>query len=218
MLPGKTKAGVKYKGTVEVPNLSDENDMEDLDVSVCLQTQTCKTERLVKKILWWRPSCGLLQISVSLNKDEPETSLLALMRTKGADKIRETLGTYVSLLKTGITLSGLFPAIHYNRTDICQTSYQSKRFKLTSYAANEGNMFKSQSSWNITCNCAFLKQIWSSYSDSATALRWSSVLSQSVSHSGFKGLTCRDAHSFKQSENHVWWVRLHWGWGPRFDF
>lgn len=34
MLPGKTKAGVKYKGTVEVPNLSDENDMEDLDVSI----------------------------------------------------------------------------------------------------------------------------------------------------------------------------------------
>lgn len=25
---------MKYKGTVEIPNLSDENDMEDLDVSV----------------------------------------------------------------------------------------------------------------------------------------------------------------------------------------
>lgn len=32
--PGQSKTGVKYKGTVEVPNLSDENDMEDLDVSV----------------------------------------------------------------------------------------------------------------------------------------------------------------------------------------
>lgn len=31
--PGKTKSGVKYKGSVEVPNLSDENDMDDLDVS-----------------------------------------------------------------------------------------------------------------------------------------------------------------------------------------
>lgn len=30
---GTSKAGVKYKGTIEVPNLSDENDMEDLDVS-----------------------------------------------------------------------------------------------------------------------------------------------------------------------------------------
>ncbi len=25
--------GIKYKGTVEIPNLSDENDMDDLDVS-----------------------------------------------------------------------------------------------------------------------------------------------------------------------------------------
>lgn len=38
VLPGKTTAGVKYKGTVEVPNLSDENDMEDLDVSIRQQT------------------------------------------------------------------------------------------------------------------------------------------------------------------------------------
>lgn len=30
---GQSKTGVKYKGTVEVPNLSDENDMEDFDVS-----------------------------------------------------------------------------------------------------------------------------------------------------------------------------------------
>lgn len=42
------------------------------------------------------------QISVSLNKDEPETPLLALMKTKGMDKIREALGSYVGFLKTGI--------------------------------------------------------------------------------------------------------------------
>lgn len=33
---GKSKTGVKYKGTIEVPNLSDENDMEDLAVSLRL--------------------------------------------------------------------------------------------------------------------------------------------------------------------------------------
>lgn len=33
ILPGTSKAGIKYKGAIEVPNLSDENDMEDLDVS-----------------------------------------------------------------------------------------------------------------------------------------------------------------------------------------
>jgi len=31
---GETKAGVKTTGTIDVPNLSDENDMEDLDVSL----------------------------------------------------------------------------------------------------------------------------------------------------------------------------------------
>lgn len=30
---GTNKIGIKYKGTVEIPNLSDENDMDDLDVS-----------------------------------------------------------------------------------------------------------------------------------------------------------------------------------------
>lgn len=30
---GTSKNGIKYKGNVEVMNLSDENDMDDLDVS-----------------------------------------------------------------------------------------------------------------------------------------------------------------------------------------
>ncbi|KAM8833935.1 activator of 90 kDa heat shock protein ATPase homolog 1-like [Synchiropus splendidus] len=76
---GKSKAGLKYKGTIEVPNLSDENDMEDLD------------------------------ISVSLGKDEPETPLLKLMKTKGAEKIREALGSYVGYLKTEFTQGMILP-------------------------------------------------------------------------------------------------------------
>lgn len=76
---GKSKAGVKYKGTVEVPNLSDENDMEDLDVSV------------------------------SLNKDEPDTPLTNLMKTKGADKVREALGSYVEFLKSEFTQGMILP-------------------------------------------------------------------------------------------------------------
>jgi hypothetical protein len=31
---GTTAIGIKYKGTLEVANLSDENDMDDLDVSL----------------------------------------------------------------------------------------------------------------------------------------------------------------------------------------
>lgn len=76
---GESKAGVKYTGTIDVPNLSDENDMEDLD------------------------------ISVSLNKDEPETPLTNLMKTKGADTIREVLGTYVGFLKTEFTQGMILP-------------------------------------------------------------------------------------------------------------
>ncbi|XP_004554803.3 activator of 90 kDa heat shock protein ATPase homolog 1b [Maylandia zebra] len=76
---GKSKAGVKYKGTIEVPNLSDENDMEDLD------------------------------ISVSLNKDEPDTLLMNLMKTKGVDKFRDALQSYVGFLKTEFTQGMILP-------------------------------------------------------------------------------------------------------------
>lgn len=43
-----------------------------------------------------------VQISVSLNKDEPDTPLMKLMKTKGAEKVREALGSYVGFLKTGL--------------------------------------------------------------------------------------------------------------------
>ncbi|XP_044022740.1 activator of 90 kDa heat shock protein ATPase homolog 1b [Siniperca chuatsi] len=91
---GKSKAGVNYKGTIEVPNLSDENDMEDLD------------------------------ISVSLNKDEPETPLTNLMKTKGAEKIREALGSYVGFLKTEFTQGMILPTA--NGVAKLQSTSQSK--------------------------------------------------------------------------------------------
>lgn len=100
--PGTSKSGVKYKGTIEVPNLSDENDMEDLDVSFInnlpkrSQTASVQFEPCVQA-----SSCHLSQITVSLNKDEPETLLTNLMKTKGAEKVREALGSYVGFLKTG---------------------------------------------------------------------------------------------------------------------
>ncbi|XP_048047623.1 activator of 90 kDa heat shock protein ATPase homolog 1b isoform X1 [Megalobrama amblycephala] len=76
---GTSKSGIKYKGNIEVPNLSDENDMDDLD------------------------------ISVSLCKDEPETALLSLMRKEGADKIRTALASYVGFLKTEFTQGMILP-------------------------------------------------------------------------------------------------------------
>ncbi|XP_006632610.1 activator of 90 kDa heat shock protein ATPase homolog 1a [Lepisosteus oculatus] len=76
---GVSKSGIKYKGSVEVPNLSDENDMDDLD------------------------------ISVSLAKDEPNTPLTELMKTEGARKVRQALGDYVQSLKTEFTQGMILP-------------------------------------------------------------------------------------------------------------
>ncbi|XP_077420158.1 activator of 90 kDa heat shock protein ATPase homolog 1b [Vanacampus margaritifer] len=91
---GVSKSGIKYQGSVEIPNLSDENDMEDLD------------------------------ISIALNKDEPETSLVHLMKSKGAEKIREALGSYVGFLKSEFTQGMILPTA--NGVVALQSSSQSK--------------------------------------------------------------------------------------------
>lgn len=93
--PGESKAGVKYKGSIEVPNLSDENGTEDLDVSPIQSLCLAIPSRACTDV------CPVLQISVTLNKDEPDTPLINLMKAEGAEKIREVLGSYVGLLKTG---------------------------------------------------------------------------------------------------------------------
>ncbi|XP_062406979.1 activator of 90 kDa heat shock protein ATPase homolog 1a [Sardina pilchardus] len=77
---GTTKSGIKYKGSIEVPNLSDENDMEDLD------------------------------ISVALGKDEPLTPLADLMKKDGEKKIRIALGSYITHLKSEFTQGMILPS------------------------------------------------------------------------------------------------------------
>ncbi|XP_060789036.1 activator of 90 kDa heat shock protein ATPase homolog 1b [Neoarius graeffei] len=76
---GTSNSGIKYKGEIDVPNLSDENDEDDLD------------------------------ISVSLCKDEPDTPLFTLMKNEGAQKVREALSSYVELLKTEFTQGMILP-------------------------------------------------------------------------------------------------------------
>ncbi|XP_063350768.1 activator of 90 kDa heat shock protein ATPase homolog 1-like [Pelmatolapia mariae] len=63
--------GVKFRGTIDVSNLSDENDEDDLD------------------------------ICVALCKDQPNTPLLELMKTSGVQEVRRVLGEYVRRLKSG---------------------------------------------------------------------------------------------------------------------
>ncbi|XP_069772174.1 activator of 90 kDa heat shock protein ATPase homolog 1b isoform X2 [Narcine bancroftii] len=79
---GTSKTGIKYKGTVEVPNLSDENDIDEVDVIV------------------------------GLAKDEPETKLLDLMKTDGANMIRKALLNYVDTLKLEFTQGMILPTIN----------------------------------------------------------------------------------------------------------
>ncbi|KAM9294635.1 activator of 90 kDa heat shock protein ATPase homolog 1 [Gastrophryne carolinensis] len=76
---GQSTSGMKYKGHVEIPNLSDENDSDEVE------------------------------IRVSLAKDEPDTNLLNLMRNSGAKRIREALATYISTLKTEFTQGMILP-------------------------------------------------------------------------------------------------------------
>lgn len=95
---GTSSCGLKYRGTVDVSNLSDENDLDDLDVG-------SDTDLLI--IDWFvnRRLTGLflpLQISVSLCKDQPNTPLLNLMRRTGVPEVRRVLGNYINQLKSGL--------------------------------------------------------------------------------------------------------------------
>ncbi|XP_068198556.1 activator of 90 kDa heat shock protein ATPase homolog 1-like isoform X2 [Antennarius striatus] len=76
---GTSCGGVKFRGSVEVANLSDENDMDELD------------------------------ISVSLGKDQPDTPLLELMKTRGVQEVRRALGDYVTQLKSEFSQGMILP-------------------------------------------------------------------------------------------------------------
>ncbi|NWS42991.1 AHSA1 ATPase, partial [Probosciger aterrimus] len=79
---GTKKNGVKYKGYVEIPNLSDENDIDEVEI--------------LKKIA----------------KDEPDTTLKTLMKQEGAKKIRDAMKTYISTLKTEFTQGMILPTVN----------------------------------------------------------------------------------------------------------
>ncbi|CAI5764315.1 of 90 kDa heat shock ATPase homolog 1 isoform X1 [Podarcis lilfordi] len=85
---GTSNTGVKYKGYVEIPNLSDENDVDEIE------------------------------ISVSLAKDEPDTNLLALMKHEGVNQISSALETYISTLKTEFTQGMILPTVNGEQSEL----------------------------------------------------------------------------------------------------
>ncbi|XP_026568242.1 activator of 90 kDa heat shock protein ATPase homolog 1 isoform X1 [Pseudonaja textilis] len=84
---GTSKTGVIYKGHVEIPNLSDENDMDDIE------------------------------INVGLAKDEPDTNLLYLMKQEGAKQISNAMETYISTLKTEFTQGMILPTLNGEQSE-----------------------------------------------------------------------------------------------------
>ncbi|KAM6992067.1 LOW QUALITY PROTEIN: activator of 90 kDa heat shock protein ATPase homolog 1-like [Tautogolabrus adspersus] len=76
---GTSSGGLKYRGTVDVANLSDENDLDDLD------------------------------ISVSLCKDQPNTPLLDLMKKKGVPEVQRALGEYIRQIKSEFSQGMILP-------------------------------------------------------------------------------------------------------------
>lgn len=84
---GTSKSGVQYKGHVEIPNLSDENSVDEVE------------------------------ISVSLAKDEPDTNLVALMKEDGVKLLREAVGIYISTLKTEFTQGMILPTVNGESVD-----------------------------------------------------------------------------------------------------
>ncbi|XP_006746810.1 activator of 90 kDa heat shock protein ATPase homolog 1 [Leptonychotes weddellii] len=84
---GTSKSGVQYKGHVEIPNLSDENSVDEVE------------------------------ISVSLAKDEPDTNLVALMKEEGVKLLREAMGIYISTLKTEFTQGMILPTMNGEAVD-----------------------------------------------------------------------------------------------------
>ncbi|XP_048655029.1 activator of 90 kDa heat shock protein ATPase homolog 1 isoform X2 [Marmota marmota marmota] len=84
---GTSKSGVQFKGHVEIPNLSDENSVDEVE------------------------------ISVSLAKDEPDTNLMALMKEEGVKLLREAMGIYISTLKTEFTQGMILPTVNGESVD-----------------------------------------------------------------------------------------------------
>lgn len=72
---------------MDIPNLSDENSVDEVE------------------------------ISVSLAKDEPDTNLVALMKEEGVRLLREAMGIYISTLKTEFTQGMILPTMNGESVD-----------------------------------------------------------------------------------------------------
>ncbi|KFP72089.1 Activator of 90 kDa heat shock protein ATPase 1, partial [Acanthisitta chloris] len=110
---GTSKTGVKYKGYVEIPNLSDENDIDEVE------------------------------ILVSLAKDEPDTNLKTLMKQEGAKKIRDAMKTYISTLKTEFTQGMILPTVNGEHMETPQVALKAEDRKMAASSSSATSQSKS---------------------------------------------------------------------------
>ncbi|XP_078516097.1 activator of 90 kDa heat shock protein ATPase homolog 1 isoform X2 [Lissotriton helveticus] len=96
---GTSKSGVIFKGHVEIPNLSDENDPSEVD------------------------------IRVTLVKDQPDTNLLAFMKKEGSKKIRAAVADYISTLKTEFTQGMILPTANGVKEPVQETKVPTNQQK-----------------------------------------------------------------------------------------
>nr|XP_060613786.1 activator of 90 kDa heat shock protein ATPase homolog 1 isoform X1 [Anolis sagrei ordinatus] len=112
---GTTNTGVKYKGHVEIPNLSDENDVDEIE------------------------------INVSLAKDEPDTNLLALMKQEGVKQISNAMRTYIETLKTEFTQGMILPTVNGEQLHPAPQPVRKAEERKVTESGNSSNALKSKS-------------------------------------------------------------------------
>uniref|UniRef100_A0A8B9H7S6 Activator of 90 kDa heat shock protein ATPase homolog 1 n=1 Tax=Astyanax mexicanus TaxID=7994 RepID=A0A8B9H7S6_ASTMX len=99
---GTSKNGIKYKGNIEIPNLSDENDMDDLDIRVT--------------------AC----------KDQPTTPLTDFMKKMGVKEIKLALAGYVSHLKKEFSQGMILPTASEDNKQHVQKKIKVDKIQLDS--------------------------------------------------------------------------------------
>ncbi|XP_047244997.1 activator of 90 kDa heat shock protein ATPase homolog 1-like [Girardinichthys multiradiatus] len=136
---GTSCSGVKYRGTIDVPNLSDENDEDDLD------------------------------ISVSLCKDQPSTPLLDLMKRSGIKEVRMVLGQYVHDLKSDFSQGMILPTADGQKpsTPVVTKKKQVKtsKIQITSEAKSSSSPVPCPTGSRIQTCCFSLKETFLTSAD-----------------------------------------------------
>lgn len=98
----------KQKGTITVPNLSEENDVSELDVSCGITSKFCDKLSTGRLIDLNRKS--LFQIQISVKDDNEQSDVLKqIMQNEGRNVVRQQLQKYIKELKEEFSKGMILP-------------------------------------------------------------------------------------------------------------